>query len=226
MNLGQLRTYVRSMLDCDESDVTEFMLDAWLQEGSDRVHRFADWPWLDTTWDLSTALTAVDFSEIVDDSNDTPKNIDYVHNGDEELMHQDAQVLLTAQFDETDVRGRPRYWAVRGGRTLLLHPTPSAAEAYVIQGQRAPRDWVAQGATAEPDMPRQLHYAVAHWALGNAYQHLGDGQNANHNFERAQLTLSEVKQDLKQVAYGAPSVMGGGSYRPKHLQPARWIIES
>lgn len=227
MNLGELRTYVREMLECDSDDISDFMLDQWLQEGSDRVHRFTDWPWLNTTWELGTALTAVDYGDITDDNNDVPKHLTYVHNGNEELVHMDPQDLQTLMFAESDVRSRPRYWSERGGRTLLLHPTPSTSEAYVLQGQRAPRDWIAGGPTSSPDMPKQLHVALAHWAMGNAYQHLGDGQNANHNFERAQLTISEVKKDTNSVAYGGPSILGGSSrYRPQHLQPASWVISS
>jgi len=227
MNLGELRSYVRGMLDCDSSEITDFMLDAWIREGSDRVHRYTNWNWLQTTWTLSAAEPTVDFGDIKDADGSVPKHISFIHTGDEELLHQDSQHLMSLMFEHHDERGRPKVWSERGGRTLLLHPTPSTSETYTIQGVRASRDWMSEGVTGVPDMPEQLHYAIAFWAMGNAYQMLNDGQNANHNFERAQLTLMEVKGDTSSVEHGDASVVGGGStYRPRHLRPARWVVEN
>ena len=198
------------------------MLDAWIREGSDRVHRYTNWNWLHTTWELATAEVAVDFGDIVDIDGSVPKHISFVHSGDRKLEHQDSQELMGLMLERSEERGEPTIWSERGGRTLLLHPTPRTAEAYTIQGVRAARDWMSEGVTGEPDMPEQLHYSIAFWAMGNAYQMLNDGQNANHNFERAELTLMEVKGDTSSVEHGDASVIGGGNtYRPRHLQPAR-----
>ena len=226
MNLGELRTYVRSLLDCDAEEVSEFMLDAWIREGSDRVHRFTEWPWQDTTWTLATAEQYVDFGDIVDAEGSSPKHVSFVHNGDRRLVHEDPQVLVSRILEEDLTRGEPKWWSQRGGRTLMLHPAPSTAEAYVIQGQRTARDWMADGVTGVPDMPEDLHYAIAFWALGNAYQMLGDGNTSTHFLERSQLTMQEVKDESRFTEFGEKSVMGGGSsYRPQRvLRPANWRV--
>lgn len=217
MILSELRTATRNILDCDDSLFTDSQIDLWLQEAADRVHRYpADWEFLDTTWSLSSAASYVDYTEITDSDGYIPKKVERVN------VPADGRVLeyrTPVELQDALVRwgtthtGDPLYWSERGGRTLILGPAPSSTVVYSIQGERDQYDWIADGASGTPDMPAQLHPALYHWAVATAYGTIGESASAMHHFDKHEMTLSEVADDL-QTAHGrGPLIVGGGEWR-------------
>lgn len=208
MNLSEIRQYIREMLESDNDEFSDFMVDAWIREGWLELHRFSDWPFLDTTWTLATAVDATDFGQIVDPLGNVPKWIRTVRTSDGSLPWLQPDVLQTELAN--GATGAPRHWAVRGGRTLLVSPNPTESVTYVIQGIRKPREWINEGPTGVPDLPEDLHVALAYYGLARAYAMLDDPQSTIHHLDLYNAVLSSVATDTLSSQFGGSMVIGGG----------------
>ena len=209
--VASLRQLVRETLDCDDSVLSDFLLDEWLDEAAVEVHSFTDWPWLDTIWELSTASTYTDFSEIVDADSYIPKRIVHILQGDKVLRERTSDALRDALASWGDSTGTPSYWAQRGGRTLILGPTPSEAATFTIRGFRARKDFVSDGAAGAPDMPADVQPALSQWMLFKAYQWADDPQSSMHYFDLHLRTLQRYDQSVS--GHASPTIIGGGEWR-------------
>lgn len=208
MNLAEMRLYVRETLESDNDEFSDFLIDQWLREGWLEAHRYEDWPFLDTTWTLATASASTDFGQIRDENGAVPQTIRSVRssNGLLSWLNPDEAQNLIA-FETNDA---PRYWAVRGGRTLLLAPAASESDMYVIQGYRGPVEWLTEGDQSVPDLPEDLHVALAYYALGRAFQRLDDAASAIHHLDLYNAVLLSTSRDTVSSQFGGSLQIGGG----------------
>ena len=208
MNLSEIRTIVRLHLESDNTEFPDQLVDHWIREGWLEAHRHGDWPFLDTTWELATALPATPFDRIRDIDGARPKDIRSVRVAEGELtpINPDtAQTMISFA-----VGGSLEYWATRGGRTLLIAPPPSEATDFMIQGYRAPMEWISDGDQATPDLPEDLHIALVYYALGRAFQRLDDPQSAIHHLDLYNAVLTSTATDLVSAQSDGDIVIGGG----------------
>lgn len=208
MNLDEMRQYVRETLESDNDEFSDFLVDQWIREGWLETHRHADWPFLDTTWELATAVAATPFDQIRDVAGAVPKWIRTVRSSRGELPWLQPDELQTEL--SFGAPGMPRNWAVRGGRTLLVSPRPNDTVNYVIQGYRKPTEWMT-GPLGVPDLPEDLHVGLVYYALGRAFQRLDDPQSAIHHLDLFNAVLDSVARDLVSAQFGGSLVIGGGA---------------
>ena len=212
MNLGEIRQYVREMLESDNEEFSDFIIDAWVREGWLEVHRFADWPFLDTTWTLSTAVPAIDFAQIRDTEGNMPQTIRSVRTqyGELSWLAPDQIQSVLSGRNGNVYNGEPRWFGVRGGRTLLIAPAQSDVTNFVIQGYRARRDWFTNGDASVPDVPEDLQVALQYYALARAYARLDDPQSTIHHLDLFNSILETAAIDQASSQFGGTMQIGGG----------------
>jgi len=215
MNLGDIRRYVRETLESDNEEFSDFIIDNWVREGWLEIHRSADWPFLDTTWTLSTAVFATDFAQIVDAEGNVPQTIRSVRSQEGELAwlapaEIQSVIANDRYYSTTTTTGIPRFFSVRGGRTLLIAPALNEAANFTVQGYRARRDWFTNGDASVPDLPEDLQVALQYYALGRAYQRLDDPQSSIHHLDLFNSVVSSTAIDLNSSQFGGTMQIGGG----------------
>jgi hypothetical protein len=207
MTLGDIRTFVRSFPDLDETDLPNAVLDPLIREGATKIATRSD-HWV--FYQLESTLTTVAATEsyafsAIDDTYTFRTVTDLI--GENWLLRPRTHVDARKRHISAS-NAEPRTWS-QWGQSIYLWPTPDDEYSITVIGYRQQTDWSANGAGAEPDLPDELHELVAKWALSLAYAQqddLGAAQQRADEFERQ---ISDIEsQFLSDVA--APMILGGG----------------
>lgn len=168
MNLGEMRQYVRDVLEVDSEDLPESILDASVAEGYERVlSHSTKWPWLAGEWDVVTdpESATVDLAS----TGVTVRDIASMSVGATPLTAME-EVMAARRFSSD--RGVPVAWS-RWGDTVRLWPCPDSVVTVSIRGWRRHRPFTSASGW-EPDLPLELHSLLTDWALANEYQRQED----------------------------------------------------
>lgn len=206
MTLQQIRDYVRDHMDLEEDDLPNHVLDTFIREGSRRIERAdAHWPFYQaiTTFTLSPEQGRIKLAEVADDLD----KLVLLKRGDDQLLRY-VGVRELMQLRETR-RSRPTYWT-QWGDTLIFWPTPDTEAEIQLLYYRRPHDWVADGAGGVPDMPEELHEAIASWALAHAYAQQEDPEMAALYIQKWQDQLTTFKRTINEMPLEQPIVLNGG----------------
>ena len=128
------------------------------------------------------------------------------------LNRQTPQQILDLRVG-TQFQGSPpvRWYAVNGFDTLMVYPTPIAADVFTIYYQPVPAVLAATGDTPS-DIPAEYHKAVEYYALSEAGAYINDAPSQNgalfHQMYLAELI--ELRKSLRQRGglKLAPAVVG------------------
>lgn len=191
MTLAQMRTFVRSALDTDSTDVPDDLLDRWLIEGSDRIESFSDtWTFREVDEDFSVVAGTQSY-KIRNPSRNAGISAD-IHRIEDlwgpfgALEPRNHQRIRAQYLSTTTATSTPRWYSIWAD-SLYLWPKPSANGTYYLSGYREPTDWV--GSAAAPDFPDEFHELVAWWALSLGHAREGDPGMAAYYSDLFQSTL-------------------------------------
>lgn len=208
LNLQQIRDYVRAHLTLVDVDLPDELMDIYIREGSQRVEQAETrWPFYEAVATLETVAGSAAYSIITS----LPDDFDQVvaitsSSGDLAWVSPENMSTRTSVGGGTsDV---PSHYTTWGGQ-LTLWPTPSGAVDLTVRYYRKPRDWIADGTGGEPDMPSQLHNAVAVWALAAAYAQQEDPDMAQFYERRFEQELDVFRRRINEAPHAQPMVLGG-----------------
>jgi hypothetical protein len=172
MTVGDILTSTRTLLDVGTDELPDALLLIFLQEGFDRVlYRKADWRHLQVDETVATVADTRDYtlSSVVD--------VRQVINTSD--AHSGALLPISSEVGESmytgihDINSWPRYWSTWDD-SLELWPTPDAVYNLKVRGYRAPIDFIAVGAGAQPDLPGKFHVALWYWVVSCSYDQQED----------------------------------------------------
>lgn len=220
MNLQQMRDLVRTQLDLDDTDLPDVLLDAFLQEGYDRVVGLEQrWPFFEVMWSIvldanGTAVLPIDVLVI-----------EQLVVGNYALRQIDLRWAI-GMFGATTPSGTPTYWSILN-RQLKVWPMPptNAAATTSAFGYRMGANWIGQGASAECDCDRRLHIPICWYAASLGYAQQEDevleATYLNRFKESSALARDSVMRawsgQPKQLAYTSYPQPWGGPGRPPQL---------
>lgn len=207
--LAEFRTYVRTHLDLDATDLPDVLVDEFIREGARFIqYNRARWPFYEGVWRVTTQAGI-------------PSYYVTLLQDDPLVFGQPANNYVLAEIreirrgsDGTIIpflgQGTPRQPVTPGtpegfylwSTTLTFDPAPSQVEEYVILGYREPRDWVASGPTAEPDTPPAFDGVIRMWALGKAYAHQEESNTSVFFLDSAQYELDRLTAKLDDLPPG------------------------
>lgn len=210
--LSELREKVRSQTQTTNTELSDSEIDSWLQEAFNRtIAAQNQWPFFESTWNLTLVAgdstvalptsPAVDHNGIMSlvdtESGDRLKMVDYA-------WAEDAYTGSTVS-----PVGYIVYFSIWGD-TIYLWPSPDFSENRTLRlrGFRRPADWIASGASAEPDCDERLHLALANYAISLAYAQQEDPELENVYMQRWQRDVEIAVRQIMEPAHHRPLMMG------------------
>lgn len=229
MTLGDLRTFVRNHADADIDDAPDSSLDVYARIAYNDIHSRMNFPQLQVVYTLTTVAgqaeynftsfsgTDLDKVTAVVDTQNLGRRLIYMTESDADLAFG-APVGMQSEVASA--------YTVRNG-TLILYPKPSSTgKVYTVRGIRYPTTWPA-GVGSEPDLPAQLHEAIAWYMLSSYFLSQEDAQLAGvYLGEYQQMVERFVRNESIKDIGARPHVMGGQNYQqPSFSRYVRGMLE-
>lgn len=189
--LATVRSYVRTHLDLDASELPDELVDEFIRDATHYVETFRLWPFLASTWSGATVAGQFEYpySGL---TNSSGYELGSVH-----------AVLMQATGNQLRFRGHglssfgrsqsePQGWGYWGD-SLVFTPLPDAAYQFTVFGYRRPVDWVGNSSDVNSfGLPSDFASPLKTWALGRAYAHQEEGGTAVAYYDLAEFQLMNL----------------------------------
>lgn len=225
--LSELRTKVRSQTETDASTLTDAEIDGWLQEAYNRtIAAENDWPFFEKTWALTQTAGDVTITMPTDvKANGIVSLVDLEDNLSRRLLmipYEQAEMIFLA----TGVPVlSPLQFSLWGDLIYLWPATTFTADRnYRLRGWRQPEDWIAGGASAQPDCDSRLHLALANYAIALAYIQQEDPELESVYMTRWQKDVEMARQVIMEVSQQRPLMMGPRYVTPIGATGGYWVM--
>jgi len=225
--LQNIRDHVRSVLDLDETDLADTVIDVFAREGSNRIEQSAArWPLYEVDYTFTTVAGQSDYPLSSIDVGDlrTPVRL---RSPNHELSWIGSDVGDMGWPRNIVTSSDPYYWR-SWGDVIRLYPTPNSDYIIQVRGYRRARDWVAEGAGGEPDLPDELQNLVTVWTLARAYAQQEDVELASFYMTNFASELDVLQHRFDGAPLAQPMVLNGGApnrYQGQALLPGRYDWE-
>lgn len=207
-SVPELRAYVYDFLDVEEEDVAPSLINAWIQEGYDKIVKaIRRFPHFERNYTLVATGQEVSF----------PADLDSVAfiAIDNRVLHPIGEREAIDRFSGYDgnvVSGNPTHYSVFAD-VAKLWPAPSSTESLDLNGWRKPTAWVSvEGA---PDMPAHFEGALLSFLLYRAYGHQGMLEEASIERGEFEGQVSEMLAWENEDSTQQPMILGGVRRRPQ-----------
>jgi len=220
VNLAEVRTMVRDISDLDTVDLPNSLLDTFVKEAFQRIIALERrWPFYQETYTLNTVASQRPYTiSAIGDIREIISIVETTASGNRftEIAYDEAEDVW---LGNTDVPGRPYFWAVWDGQ-IHLYPKPDVVYPLTIRAYRNPSyTWLSNTAT-EIDMDNWFHILLAYYALSRVYQRQEDNEMAvmyQRSFEEG---VAMARRDLMKPRSHRPLLLSGGR---KYPTMRRWL---
>ena len=208
-----MRSYIRSVVDIDSSDIADDTLNRFLGEGYDViVYSEKRWPFYEVAATFSTVADTKDYTLAAVGTS--------VTNGLREIaaLRTDDHVLSFIGRDDSDsvypldvtTSGEPWYWSYWAD-TARLYPTPDAVYTVNVRGYKNPTAFGAgsSDSTEPSDLPTPFHVVVAPYGVARAYEQQEDPQMAAQYFAIFNQELDNLKARHDDAPAPQPIILNG-----------------
>lgn len=213
MNLADIRSKVREIVDMDSTDLSDTLLNMYIQDGYDRMIALERrWPFLEKTYTLNTvadqrsyALSSIgsgDVREITSIVDTTAGGVRLTL-----VAHEDAEALW---LGSSDLSSRPLHFSV-WQQELYLWPRPNGVYNLSLRGYRKPTSWY-QNDTTQVDADERLHQSLVYYGVAQTYQLQEDTQLASFYRESFDEAVRLAAGDIMRVSSHRPLVLSGGRF--------------
>lgn len=224
MTLGEIRSFVRLHSDADSVDSPNETLDVYGRIAYNNILSRTSWPHLSVAYTLSTvggqgaylfntfSQTNMDEITAVVDTTNLGRRLMYVSQSDADLAYG-LPINSTSEIANA-------YTVVSD--SIILYPTPSiSGKSYTVRGRRTPAEWPA-GVDSVPDLPAQLHEAIAWYMLSSYFMALEDPTMAGvYMGEYEGMVRRQTRAYSVREYKATPLVIGGQNHgRPDFT---RWV---
>jgi hypothetical protein len=208
VNLQGLRDYIRMQLDMDDEELPNGMLDSYLGEAFIRMMSMENrWPSLEARWTAAQVGTNPDIALPPDCD---PAGLFSVIDADSGMrLVQVSNEQAEDNFSQIATTTTPVYYTIWGG-VLRLRPDPGVDRQLQLRGYRYPREWISEGAGAEPDCDPRLHILLAHFAIALSYAQQEDEVLEDTYMKRFMAGFSAARNAICNPRHNRPLVFAGG----------------
>ena len=250
MQLSDMRTHIRSVVDITSNDIADTTMNWFIREGYDAiVYSEKRWPFYEATTTFDTVASTKDYS-----LSDVETSLSVTHDGvtfsgasaPKNVGMRDIAALKTANhvlefigYDDADViypldsntTGEPWYWTFWND-TVRLYPTPSSATTVYVRGYRNAVEFggntaIYRTAIADadtPDLPDPFDNVLSLYGLYRAYQQQEDPGLANQYFTLFTAELDNLRARYEDFPSPQPVVLNSrrvSRWRSQMILPAR-----
>ena len=218
-----MRSYVRSVVDIDSSDISDDTMNRFLGEGYDViVYSEKRWPFFEVEATFPTVATQKDYTLAVVGGS--------VTNGLRDIasLRTDDHVITYVGRDTGDVvyrldvsgTGEPWWWSYWAEK-VRLYPTPSAVHTVTLRGYAEPAAFGAgsSNATEPSDLPTPFHIVVATYGIARAYEQQEDPVMAAQYFAVFNQELDNLRARYEDTPSPQPIIVGS-------RRASRWLSQS
>lgn len=213
MNLGDIRSKVRSITDMDTIDLPNDLLDMYAKDGYQRMISLERrWPFFQKSYTLSTVAEQRDYSISSIGSGDALEITSIVDgtSGGQRLTlisHEDAEAVWSGT---SDTPGRPLHFSFWADE-LYIWPKPDTVYTLSLRGYRKPIDWAAN-TTTEIDADARLHQAVVYYTVAQVYQLQEDVELSSFYRNSFDEAVRIVASDIMRPSSHRPLVLSGSRF--------------
>jgi len=200
VNLQQMRDLVRTQLDLDGTDLPDPLLDAYLQEGYDRVIELEQrWPFFEAQWDVVMDVSGV--GTMPPDA----RVMELVIAPGGRLLRRIPGRLAVMTFPPGQANGgSPLYWT-KLNRSFTILPNPGSIVTLTVYGFRMGNDWIGVvGASGECDCDRRLHIPICWYAASLGYAQQEDEVLEATYLNRFKESSAQAREAIMRPNTGAP----------------------
>jgi hypothetical protein len=213
LNLSEIRSKVREIVDMDTTDVSDALLKMYIKDGYDRMISLERrWPFLEKSYTMSTVADTKAYQISGIGSGDVREITSVVEGsiGGIRLTlidHADAEAFWIGTHDTS---GRPMHFSV-WEQKLYLWPEPNDVYQLSLRGYRKPVDWTVDDVT-EVDADERLHQSLVYYAVAQIYQLQEDVQLARFYRDSFDEAVRLAASDILRVSSHRPLVFSGSRF--------------
>ena len=223
MDISTMRSYVRSVVDIDTSDISDDVMNRFLGEAYDViVYSEKRWPFFEVATTFDTVQDQKDYTVAVVGA--------AVTNGLREIaaLRTDNHVLEYIGRDDGDViypldsntTGNAWYWSFWAD-SVRLYPTPSSVDTVYVRGYKDPAAFGAgvSDATEPSDLPTPFHMVLATYGIARAYEQQEDPTMSGQYFSIFNQELDNLRARYEDMPAAQPVRLNSRSV-------SRWMSQS
>ena len=223
MDISTMRSYVRSVVDIDTSDISDDVMNRFLGEAYDViVYSEKRWPFFEVATTFNTVQDQKDYTVAVGGA--------ALPNGLREIaaLRTDNHVLEYIGRDDGDViypldsntTGNAWYWSFWAD-SVRLYPTPSSVDTVYVRGYKDPAAFGAgvSDATEPSDLPTPFHMVLATYGIARAYEQQEDPTMSGQYFSIFNQELDNLRARYEDMPAAQPVRLNSRSV-------SRWMSQS
>jgi len=223
VDISTMRSYVRSVVDIDSTDISDDVMNRFLGEAYDViVYSEKRWPFFEVATTFDTVASQKDYTVAAVGAS--------VTNGLREIasLRTDNHVLEYIGRDDGDViypldsntTGNPWYWSFWAD-SVRLYPTPSSIDTVYVRGYKDPAAFGAgvSDATEPSDLPTPFHMVLATYGIARAYEQQEDPTMSAQYFSIFNQELDNLRARYEDMPAAQPVRLNSRSV-------SRWMSQS
>jgi hypothetical protein len=210
VNLNEIRSKIREIVDLDQQDVSDTLLTMYIKDGYERIIALERrWPFFQKTYTLNTT------------SGQRAYPINLIGDGDlrevTSLVDTSAVGRWIGSFDQAQ---RPLYFSLWQDN-VHLWPKPDAVYPLIVRGYRKPSDWTSSN-SIEVDADERLHQALVYYGVAQVYQLQEDVELATFYRRTFDEAVRLATSDIMRPPSQRPLAFADGV---PHMS-SRWWLQS
>ena len=218
-----MRSYIRSVVDIDTSDISDDVMNRFLGEAYDViVYSEKRWPFFEVATTFNTVASQKDYTTAAVGA--------LVTNGLREIasLRTGNQVLEYIGRDDGDIiypldsntSGDPWYWSFWAD-SIRLYPTPGSILTINVRGYKDPAAFGAgvSDATEPSDLPTPFHMVLATYGIARAYEQQEDPTMSAQYFSIFNQELDNLRARYEDMPAAQP-------VRINSRSASRWMSQS
>jgi len=228
VDISTMRSYIRSVVDIDSSDIVNDTLNRFLGEGYDKiVYSEKRWPFYEAATTFNTTAGTKDYSLAVVGASIT--------NGLREVasLRTDNHVISFIGRDEGDIvypldvtTSGDSWWWSFWADNVRLYPTPDSVYTVYVRGYKNPAAFGAgsSDSTEPTDFPDPFHILIATYGIARAYEQQEDPGMAAQYFGLFETELKNLTERYVDSPAPQPVVLNSRSasrWRSQVILPNR-----
>lgn len=212
----ELITFVRDITDLDEADLPSSLIVSYLKDGFQRIINLERrWPFLETTYTLSTVAGQRDYATSSIGSGDLREVTSVLDNSTSGnrlslISIDEAEAVWHGSFDTPT---RPLFYA-EWGDVIKLYPKPDTVYPLTVRGYRKTSYTWTANLSLQVDCDERLHNAIAYYAVAQAYKRQEDPELSNVYKQSFDEAVMLARKELMRANGHRPMVMSRGFVRP------------
>jgi hypothetical protein len=223
-----MRTYIRSVVDIDSSDISDDTLNRFLGEGYDLiVYSEKRWPFYEAEGTFSTVADQKDYTvaDVGTSITNGLREIASLRNNDHIIDYVGRDAGDSAYPLESASSGNPYWWSF-WAETVRLYPTPDNIQTVTVRGYNNPTAFGAgsSDATEPSDLPTPFHVVIATYGIARAYEQQEDPDMGGQYLSLFHTELESLRARYDDMPAPQPILLNSRSasrWQTSMVMPAR-----